>query len=204
MLPNFILKRKSFWGFFNSILDCFYPPLCIHCNERTDLISLCSQCWQLSQLPDPVLHCKYCFDLLTDEQSLCAQCKQKPLLPVRRAFVFDKGAPAHLLGMHQAEGLAGFAVFQWIQLEWPFPDAVIPMPDTSSKKIGRAFADLLNVPFIQALKPSYAYVEERLEEDQALLIFDVRNDWEFLHKCATSLSEAFPKKMYVLTLFPKI
>lgn len=97
--------------------------------------------------------------------------------------------------------MAGFALFQWIQLDWPMPTAIIPMPDKNSIEIGMAFAHLLNVPFIRALQKDYSYKEERLEEDEILLLFNVLNGVENLQKGALALSAAFPKRIYLLSLY---
>lgn len=96
--------------------------------------------------------------------------------------------------------MAGFAFLQWIQLEWPDPDAIIPMPD--SIPIAAAFASLLNVPLIQALTRTHEYYEDRLEEDQILLLFDISNSIPQLEKAAQSLFSSLPKKVFLISLFP--
>lgn len=104
------------------------------------------------------------------------------------------------MGLEAVDALAGFALFQWIQLEWPMPDAVIPMPD--SVQVAAAFASFLKLPLVQALKITCDYHEDRLEDDQILLLFDVSNPLAQLQKAASALSEAFPKRIYLLSLFP--
>jgi hypothetical protein len=119
-----------------------------------------------------------------------------------RAYVFDPESPARFLGIEAIDAMASFAYLQWIQLEWPLPDAIIPMPDADSLAIGRALAQLLNVPFIRALRYDGEYKEDRLEEDQILLLFDVSNSMERLQRSAFAISEAFPKRIYLLSLLP--
>ena len=80
--------------------------------------------------------------------------------------------------------------------------AVVPMPDTDSLAVGRALADLLKIPFAKALRPNCEYIPDRLEEDQELLLFDVSNSVENLRKGAFALGEAFPKRVYLLSLLP--
>ena len=82
------------------------------------------------------------------------------------------------------------------------PDAIIPMPDADSKAIGRALAVMLDVPFVQALRVDCEYIEDRLEDDGHFLLFDVSNPIDHLQKSALALSEAFPKKIDLLSLFP--
>jgi len=100
--------------------------------------------------------------------------------------------------------MASFALIQWIQLEWPRPHAVIAMPDKDSITIGSAFAAMQQVPFVKALRQNHEYVDDRLEEDEIYLLFDVSNSLENLKKSANSLSLSFPKRIYLLSLFPYV
>ena len=187
---------------FMGIFDFVFPPLCLACKERCETKFLCPDCWQLCKLPDPAGRCRHCFEELDRRGDLCAQCRQERLLPIARAYVFDPESPAFRLGCEAAAATASFALVQWIQLEWPTPAAIIPMPDTDSKAIGKAFAMLLDLPFAKALRRGCEYVEDRLEEDAELLLFDVSNSIEDLRKAAYALSEAFPKRIYLLSLYP--
>jgi len=182
------------------LLDFIFPPLCLSCKERCLTKFLCPDCWQLCALPDPTTRCRHCFEELDQRGNLCSQCRTKKLLPVARGRVFDPASPSYYLGRDAVDALAGFAIYQWIQLEWPTPDTVIPMPDSHSLTIGRAFAQILDVPLARALSLDCSYKEDRLEEDQELLLFDVDNSLEKLEKGAFSLSESFPKRIYLLTL----
>lgn len=184
------------------LFDLIFPPLCLACKERCETKFLCPDCWQLCTLPDPIERCRHCFEELDQRGDLCAQCREKKLLPIARAYVFDPASPAWRLGKEPAEPMAAFALFQWIQLEWPLPDALIPMPDGDSLVIGRAFAAMLNVPFVRALHSTCEYRGDSLEEDGQLLLFDVSNSLETLHKASLALSEAFPKRIYLLSLVP--
>lgn len=100
--------------------------------------------------------------------------------------------------------MAGFALIQWVQLDWPMPDAIIPMPDANSIEVGKALANLLERPFVRALSSACEYKKDRLEEDQILLLFDACNPLAALKKTALFLSEAFPKKIYLLSLYPYV
>src|SRR6185369_2122546 len=96
--------------------------------------------------------------------------------------------------------MAGFAIVQWIQLDWPMPDVVIPMPDRHSMLIGSAFAQILNVPFAKALRWNLDYREDRLEEDLVCLMFDAKSSLADLKKGSRELLRAFPKRIYILSL----
>lgn len=76
------------------------------------------------------------------------------------------------------------------------------MPDPDSIAIGKAFAHMLQFPFIRALGLGCAYKEERLEEDQLWLLFDVSNSFFSLKKATLALAESFPKRIFLLTLLP--
>lgn len=181
-------------------VDFLFPPTCLACRERCSTKFLCPDCWVSSTLPDPVGRCRHCFEELDQRGILCPQCRQNRRLNAVRAYVFDLRSPARYLGVDAPLAMASFALIQWIQLEWPVPDAIIPMPDSIS--MGSAFAKLLEVPFVRALRFDGEYKEDRLEEDQTLLLFDVSNPIEKLQKASSALSESFPKRVYLLSLFP--
>ncbi len=130
------------------------------------------------------------------------ECRYNRVLSAPRAYVFDPQSPAHYLDLEAVDAMASFAILQWIQLDWPFPNAVISMPDKDSVAIGRAFAHLLNIPFMRALTFDCEYKTARLEEDQILLLFDVSNPIKLLKKASLSLGEASPKRIYLLSLLP--
>jgi len=123
-------------------------------------------------------------------------------LPVVRAYVFDPESPAYRLGLEAIHAMASFTFLQWIQLEWPLPDVIVPMPDRESVAIGLSFALLIDRPFARALRGDCEYKENRLEEDQEVLLFDVSNPVEQLRKAALSLSESFPKRVRLISLMP--
>ena len=183
-------------------LNIFFPPLCMNCKERCSTKLLCPACWLLCELPDPASRCRHCFEEMDERSDLCRTCRKEKMLSIIRAYVFAPESPAHFLGVERVEAMAGFALLQWIQLEWPIPDAVIPMP--GSHNIAAAFANFLQIPLVKALSPFHEYVEDRLEEDQTLLLFDVSNPNLVLSKAAFALSGSFPKKMHLLSLYPYV
>lgn len=184
-----------------SLLQILFPPLCLSCKEKCETNFLCKACWELCAVPDPLFRCRHCFEELDDREDLCLQCRKKRKRSFPFAYVFDSESPAHLLDLEMTDALAGFALLQWIQLDWPMPDAIIPMPDSNG--IAFSFAKLLDKPFIQALSPAHEYKEERLEEDQILLLFTMKSSLTELEKAGFSLSESLPKKIYILSLFAK-
>lgn len=190
---------------FKSLLDFIFPPLCLACKERCSTQFLCPDCWILCEPPDPVGRCRHCFAELDEQGTLCPRCrphsKQGPILKAVSAFVFGPQAPVRFLGLDPIDALAGFALHQWVQLEWPTPDGIIPMPDASSLALAKQLAHLLELPLIRALYPNGEYKEDRLEENGLWLLIDVSNSLEQLKTATFSLEEAFPKRIYLLSLF---
>jgi hypothetical protein len=117
--------------------------------------------------------------------------------------VFDPESPAYRLGLEGVDAMAGFAFFQWVQLEWPLPDVIVPMPDGDSVAIGSSFARLIDRSFARALRGDCEYKEDRLDEDLEVLLFDVSNSIERLQQASFALSESFPKRIRLMSLMPK-
>ncbi len=185
-------------------LDFIFPPLCLGCKEKCRTKHLCPACWELCAPPDPAERCRHCFGDLDQRGEICARCRRDPLLPFPRAYVFDERAPAKKLGFDAVEALAGFAYNQWLRLDWAMPDAVVPMPDGDSEVLAKALAALLEKPRMKALRGAGERIELReevLSEGQELLVIDVSNPIHRLQKATSVLSESFPKRIYVLTLY---
>jgi hypothetical protein len=109
-------------------------------------------------------------------------------------------SPARFLDLELSDAMAAFAYIQWIALGWPDPDAIIPMPDSHSIRIGLALAKLMERPFIRAIRSNFEYREESLEEDGELFLFDAGGKIEHLKQGALALSESFPQRIRLLTL----
>jgi hypothetical protein len=123
-------------------------------------------------------------------------------LPIARAFVFDVEAPVLRFRSEAIDAMAAYAVIQWIQLDYALPDLVIPMPDPVSQKMGALFASLLQAPCAKILADCdicYA-LQEEIEGDN-VVIFDGGNPLEELKKGIAELAEAFPKRMFLLSLY---
>lgn len=157
-----------------SFSDLLYPPLCIHCEQSLEERSLifCQSCLKLLQIIDPKTRCPYCFSFEFDpeNQFCCTPCRQKPQLLHRIAAVFDYEGPATTLikqmkyggQPHLAEGAGAFLAAQFVELNWPMPDFVIPMPMASLRKIERGynqsellaevFARFIDRPMLDILK----------------------------------------------------
>lgn len=97
--------------------------------------------------------------------------------------------------------MAGFLIVQWARLNWPIPDVVIPLPGASH--LARSFADWLGCSCAKVLKSfhgSWKCAADSLEENQVFLLLANKTSVEMLEGAAMALREAFPKKIYALSL----
>ena len=164
----------------------------------------------MSQLLELEGRCHHCFDEIDEPTGLCIQCKHSPLLPFPRAALFAKEAPIYrILGWEESiDPIASFGFYQWLRLQWQKPDLIAPIPPHRTK-IARAFAELANIPCPHLfrrvpwpLSPEKWEIKEQLiENDRTVLLIDEGCTQEQLQIAAEAISEAFPKKVYVLSLF---
>jgi hypothetical protein len=206
MIPNSIFKKNGVFGSFKTLVkawsDLLFPPLCAHCEELCDTQFFCLSCWDLCAPPHPEHRCRHCF--IEAEDMLCLQCQKEPLLFAPYASVFEAGTAAQRLcleGKESPEALGAFALYQWTRLGWPLPDLIIPMPD--AQRLVASFALWLDVPYARLLHIYHGLCEcraDKIEEDQVLLLFDLNSSLSQLQKAIDALSEAFPKRIYVLSL----
>lgn len=194
---------------FRALVDLVFPPLCSHCNSYTKLNYLCETCWKESALLDPFGRCLHCFAELEEDGTLCATCKQQPQLPFQRAALFDHRSPIFtLMNDDVATAIAGFAYYQWLRLDWEEPDLIVAV-SPHRKESTRMFAELCAKPsphlFRRIAWPlnqqRWEVEEELIEEGATILLFDEGCSSRQLQMAAAALSTAFPKKVYLLSLF---
>ncbi|HSX37249.1 MAG TPA: hypothetical protein VLE95_00275 [Chlamydiales bacterium] len=188
-------------------LDVIFPPICKSCKEPCNTRLFCLPCWEECALPDPALRCRHCFE--EEEDEICPQCRNKPQLAFPSAFVFETSSPALYLCQAAIEEcpevLASFAFVQWERLGWPIPDVVIPCP--GSLLVAKPFACLLNRPCFNVLRSwngNWSCDTSVLNEDRCFLLFSMENSMDDLASGIDALIQAFPKKIFVLTLMPFI
>ena len=157
----------------NHILNFFFPPLCLHC--RSVLIHshnpLCELCVSQLELIEPEERCIYCFGSLDDSLAkICPECYCRYPAYHHIASVFDYEGPFASLIKHfkyhnkpwLSEGIASYLLYQLVNLNWPIPDIIVPMPICWPHWIERGYnqclllakelAKLLNVPLLDPLK----------------------------------------------------
>lgn len=121
------------------MLHLIYPTKCLHCQAilPPNSLVLCSTCASLLELACPDERCSICFRVLEDEGALpCAECSYQPSHYFRMAAAFDYDGVAGSLVKrlkysqqpYLAQGMAAFLFAQFDRLQWPIPDALIPVP----------------------------------------------------------------------------
>ncbi len=198
----------------SDFLDLLFPRLCLCCKEMGADKWFCVACWDLLALPDPAHRCRHCFAL--SERLLCSSCSRSPVLCFPRAVIFPHSLPAKILQKKMGEAkeaLSAMALIFWHRLAYDLPDAVWLVPDERGihpvAKLAREFANLLHLRCFSGIKKTYsgflqpdlALVEKKIPTDQTLLLFDVASSLDWLKKASAVVSDAFPKKVFILSLF---
>lgn len=161
----------------NSFFDLIYPPICLHCqgnlNSGRDI--LCHPCISLLEFIDCTLHCPKCFSLKPSATHTCKNCSLRRSSLTGIAATFDyRGPPETLIKMlkyqdkpYLAEGLAGFMTAQFVNLDWPLPDLIIPVPQSFSHWFSRGYnqAELLSNTLSTILKCSVNQALLRKSDD---------------------------------------
>lgn len=156
-----------------SLWHLLYPSRCLHCQELIPPESsvLCSTCASLLELINPEERCQTCFEIKKNTFSEhCLRCQKHPTLFFQMAAAFDYIGPAATLVKklkysnqpHLSRGMAAFLTAQFAQLNWAFPDALVPVPISFSRWLERGYnqstliademAKLLNIPVWHVLK----------------------------------------------------
>ncbi len=93
------------------------------------------------------MRCRLCFQLNVAASGLCLACLnlhppfagvaaalsyEGPARALLRAFKYNKFVPL-------AKGLSAFMVAQFARLHWPYPDLVVPVPQSRLKRVIRGF-----------------------------------------------------------------
>ena len=214
------MGKTDLWFEVKKLLDLIFPPVCIHCEEETEhrKYPLCRHCLTLLELIRPEHRCPICFQVLKIHHS----CDYS----IQKSMTFDILSPAatllyylkkkHCLGL--APSLAGFMVLQLIQLRWPLPEVVIPLPQAFSQWMGKQ--DAPNTLLAQALalichakmsdglrfrldKTCYWKAEE-IADKHVLFIDDGSVGQKHLRRSIACIRQGFPKTLKLLSFLTPI
>lgn len=121
-----------------SLFHLIYPTHCLHCQELVAPSQrvLCEACAPLLEILFPDDRCVKCFNESNGEMLLCEECIHTPSPFARMGSVFDYQGPAADLVKqlkyanrpYLAKGMGAFLYLQFIQLRWPKPDLIVPIP----------------------------------------------------------------------------
>ncbi len=131
----------------SSIVHLVFPSKCLHCGQLLypQSSTLCGACSQQLNICQGDGRCSACFDFLDEDG--CESCAEAPSLFIKMGAAFDyEGVAASLVKSlkygnrpHLAKGMAAFLVAQLHRLEWPLPDALVPIPISLSRSIQRGY-----------------------------------------------------------------
>ena len=133
-----------------ACIHLLYPPLCLHCRQTLEAQCkiFCLQCTTQLELIDPIDRCPYCFSSsYCPEQRLCPECYRRPPLLDKIGATFDYVGPASTLirqlkyggQSYLSQGAGAYLAAQFLQLEWPMPDYIIPVPISFMHWLDRGF-----------------------------------------------------------------
>lgn len=164
---------SKFWqNLSHSWLHLFYPSSCLHCQTLlppSDPL-LCQNCLSHLDFIDPISRCPICFNSSEDPTFPCEECTHTPPFYTKAASVFDYIGPAATFVKklkysnqpYLAKGMAAYMLLQFDRLQWPLPDAIIPVPIPFSRWLSRGYnqsallaeeiSRYLNRPVLNAIK----------------------------------------------------
>lgn len=202
-----------------ALLHLFYAPRCLHCTEGLENIELhlCETCQESLELASVHDRCPRCFSFWRGGR--CEVCRHLAPSWIKGAFAFEEiGPPASLIFRlrsgrepYLAKSVASFMVTQWARLDWPLPDAIVPVPKTwlhrlqqgehSSVLIAKEISCLMNVGMIRALKQSFSeelyYLNNQaLREKKVVLL--VNDRWEGGTSLKAAAEAFFPSESWAL------
>jgi competence protein ComFC len=193
-----------------GVLNLIYPPLCIHCHGEMldDAALLCSDCLPLLQLIEAQERCPVCFRSRgAGSRSPCRACAMGGDLHFDGiAAAFDYIGPAASLirkmkygnQPNLARGMAALMITQFLKMEWPIPDLVIPVPITLTHWIQRGYNQsallakeigaLLNRPVREPLLRRVGdFSQAGLSKDQRILLsgdaFSLKKEQQLQDRC---------------------
>lgn len=164
------MQKHSLFKAFSNLI---YPPICQHCERPVvdDQHLFCFDCLILLEMIDISERCPYCFSSdYHPKKQVCSHCsKQHPVFH-RLAAVFEYIGPASTLVKklkygnmpRLSQGAGAYLAAQFLQLEWPLPDVIIPVPISFTRWIERGYnqsyllaaavSEVINRPVKEALQ----------------------------------------------------
>lgn len=155
------------------IVDFLYPPFCLHCDSPLEYQTklLCTECLPSMELINAEERCCCCFSPeISGEKKKCLSCLQDSPVWERAAAALDYHGPAVTIVRamkygnqpYLAKGAAAWMASQLHDLNWPFPDVIVPVPIPITRWIQRGYnqslclakslGEIIDRPVCSALK----------------------------------------------------
>jgi competence protein ComFC len=182
---------NNFHKLLEALTHFTFPPLCLYCKATLPRSQIfCNECILLLEMIDSKERCPYCFSFeYCPERRLCEVCLNTAPLLNRIGAVFDYEGPAACLirelkyanRPYLAKGLGAYLTAQFIALQWPMPDLVIPVPMSfthlldrgynQSLLLAKSFAEMIERPISDILsRKSGDFSQAGLSKQQRLSI----------------------------------
>lgn len=194
---------------YKAFINLAYPPLCLYCKDpvQDEAHLLCQACLSILHLIDFRERCPHCFSSqFSPEKRLCAECLRTPPLLNGIAAAFDYVGPAACLVKklkysdqpYLANGCGAYLAAQFLQLGWPMPDVLIPVPIAMTHWIERGYnqslllaqslSQILNRPVQDAMiRKSGDYSQAGLSRKQRMELegnlFHLKKKQKLADKC---------------------
>ncbi|MDR3624866.1 MAG: ComF family protein [Chlamydiales bacterium] len=131
----------------DSFLSVIYPKFCAAClkNFNDPSLHLCQACQKNLTFLNTKEYCTTCFSI--KELPICPVCKITPSYFTALAAVFDYEGPAgFLIKKFKYEGVfrlaasfGSFMTLQFLNLNWPLPDIIVPVPQPFNRYLERGY-----------------------------------------------------------------
>lgn len=141
-----LLSKRVLSAFLNFI----YPSTCLHCSNPIsfDRGYFCKACSSQLELINPQERCPRCFGSDYDiAKRVCYTCMMCEPILKKCAAAFDYQGPAATLVLkmkyanqpYLAKGAGAYLAMQGLNLNWPLPDLIVPVPLTLVHRISRGY-----------------------------------------------------------------
>lgn len=151
MHRQILQQLKNSYDIIKSGLRYFIlAPECLECKTllRREERCFCSACLHLFELLDPSNRCDHCFKEMKNQgQPICSDCLKSEHWMTKVASACDYIGPAATMIRLMKYGnqptlaktAAAYMALQWVSLEWPLPDFIIPTPCTWLRRFDRGY-----------------------------------------------------------------
>jgi predicted amidophosphoribosyltransferase len=171
---------------------------------------LCPACLEHLQLLQTTDRCRYCFSGVKNND-VCEKCRRKKVVYKRAAATCSALGPAKTLfhyfkrgtNPELAQSLGALMTMQYLQLQWPLPDVVVPLSTSWLTRLHVGHDPIVSLAREVAKgfeKPLVCNQKRHPIADKRILLItdELVGENERLRQTATALQEHFPLEIYAL------